>query len=185
MLRLRQLNLVSLVLDNRYSQWLPADPVFCLPVKRRFVRQNREIARANSLQSVRVKDLEAEVSRLLAENVSLREEVISLKQELESFQGSERVDAGVSCIKDKLEAKLAEISSIVTDLGTLPRRRPAAVPSRSLPDNPDQPVSPTDNHAMPAVRATRDPPFGSDLPVILEDKLYPRLSLECVITSWP
>ena len=149
-------------------------------MKRRFVRQNREIARANSVQSVRVKDLEAEVARLLAENVSLREEVIALKQELEKYQGSERVDAGVSCIKEKLEAKLAEISSIVTDLGTLPQRRPLAGASRTLSDSTAHPVSPTDLHAMPPARSTRNPPLESDLPAIQEDKLYPRLSLEYV-----
>ena len=149
-------------------------------MKRRFVRQNREIARANSLQSVRVKDLEAEVARLLAENVSLREEVIALQQELEKYQGSERLDVGVSCIKEKLEAKLAGISGIVMELGTLQQRHRPAGPSRSLLDATVHPVSPTDLHAMPPARSTRNPPLESDLPAIQEDKLYPRLSLEYV-----
>ena len=89
-------------------------------VKRRFVRQNREIARVNSIQSLRIRSLESEVSHLLSENVSLREQSISLSQEL--YEAAKMLKDGVGDIKAKLDSKLAELNSLVTDLGALPRR---------------------------------------------------------------
>lgn len=65
-------------------------------VKRRFVRQNREIARVNSIQSLRIRTLESDVSNLLAENVSLREQVIMLSQELERIESAKSLHDGVS-----------------------------------------------------------------------------------------
>lgn len=65
-------------------------------LKRRFVRQNREIARVNSIQSLRIRTLESDVSNLLAENVSLREQVIMLSQELERIESAKSLHDGVS-----------------------------------------------------------------------------------------
>jgi hypothetical protein len=65
-------------------------------VKRRFVRQNREIARVNSIQSLRIRTLESDVSNLLAENVSLREQVIMLSQELERVESAKSLHDGVT-----------------------------------------------------------------------------------------
>src|SRR5699024_2821540 len=77
-------------------------------VKRRFVRQNREIARVNSIQSLRIRSLESEVSHLLSENVSLREQSISLGQELERYEAAKMLHDSVHDIKAKLDGKLAE-----------------------------------------------------------------------------
>lgn len=145
-------------------------------MKRRFVRQNREIARANSIQSVRIRTLEADVAQLLAENVSLREEVISLNQELEKYQGSERIDNGIDSVKATLEAKLAEVSSIVSGLGNLRRRCPMTASSQPFRGTADRAASPNEFEGMPNVRPFADTAVGG-LPVILEDKCYPRLSL--------
>ena len=51
-------------------------------VKRRFIRQNRELAKNNSSQSLRIRSLEVEVSKLLADNLDLREHILGLENEL-------------------------------------------------------------------------------------------------------
>ncbi|KAI5303520.1 Karyopherin transporter [Ascosphaera pollenicola] len=92
-------------------------------LKRRFVRQNREIARANSIQSLRIRNLESENARLLSENCSLREEITSLNTKLEKFQPNKSIDDSVSDLKCKLEIKLKEMSDLVVGLGQIPKRR--------------------------------------------------------------
>ncbi|PYH64906.1 shugoshin family protein [Aspergillus vadensis CBS 113365] len=146
-------------------------------LKRRFVRQNREIARVNSIQSLRIRSLESEVSHLLSENVSLREQVISLSQELERFEAVRLLQHGVYDIKTRLDSKLAELNNLVADLGALPRTfysKRAENPRdssqhRALPDWKSKTSDDELNHGT-----------GEDgrLPVILEDKYYPRRTLE-------
>lgn len=94
-------------------------------VKRRFARQNREIARANSIQSLRIRSLEADVSRLHAENCSLRERIISLNHEHEKHQiaPSQRIDNEVMALKEKMETKVTELNSLIHSLGSLPQQR--------------------------------------------------------------
>jgi hypothetical protein len=77
-------------------------PRVSILVKRRFVRQNREIARVNSIQSLRIRTLESDVSNLLAENVSLREQVIMLSQELERFESAKSLHDGVTQVGEVL-----------------------------------------------------------------------------------
>ncbi|XRM41660.1 hypothetical protein ABZX51_004914 [Aspergillus tubingensis] len=146
-------------------------------LKRRFVRQNREIARVNSIQSLRIRSLESEVSHLLSENVSLREQVISLSQEVERFEAVRLLQHGVYDIKTRLDSKLAELNNLVADLGALPRTfysKCAENPRdssqhRALPDWKPKAADDELNHGKDE---------DGRLPVILEDKYYPRRTLE-------
>ncbi|PWY64712.1 hypothetical protein BO70DRAFT_366936 [Aspergillus heteromorphus CBS 117.55] len=155
-----------------------AEPIEAL--KRRFVRQNREIARVNSIQSLRIRSLESEVSHFLSENVSLREQVINLTREVERYEAVKSFKDEVHDIKAKLDNKLLEFNSLLTELGTLPLRlcnkfdeTPVLAeqkqPTQSILDWRSKPIncvtSPTNNEA-------------GRLPVILEGKLYPRKTLE-------
>ncbi|KAJ5740931.1 hypothetical protein N7493_000803 [Penicillium malachiteum] len=145
----------------------PAESIEAL--KRRFVRQNREIARVNSMQSLRIRSLESEVSHLLAENVSLRQEVINLTQETERLAAAKTLHSGIYDIKSRLDTKLAELNDLASELGMLPRKATKL-------DKPD--------HERPKVAESRPQPMdleGMDdgrLPAILEDKYYPRRTLE-------
>ncbi|KXG51666.1 uncharacterized protein PGRI_090590 [Penicillium griseofulvum] len=145
----------------------PAESIDAL--KRRFVRQNREIARVNSLQSLRIRSLESEVSHLLSENVSLRKQVINLTQETERLEAGKLLHNGIYDIKSKLDAKLAELSNLAADLGSLPRKV-GKLCDQQL-DRPKQAES------RPR---TEDMIGGEDgrLPAIIEDKYYPRQTLE-------
>ncbi|KAL4896341.1 hypothetical protein BDV59DRAFT_133069 [Aspergillus ambiguus] len=146
-------------------------------LKRRFVRQNREIARVNSIQSLRIRSLESEVSHLLAENVSLREQVITLGNELERFEAAKLLSDGVYDIKAKLDSKLAELNNIVSGLGALPRNFNKTISQDD--GNADRNLS---DHHSPALKpqpeSNQDTEDDGRLPVILEDKYYPRKTLE-------
>ncbi|KGO74555.1 Shugoshin, N-terminal [Penicillium italicum] len=146
----------------------PAESIDAL--KRRFVRQNREIARVNSLQSLRIRSLESEVSHLLSENVSLRKQVINLTQETERLEAGKMLHNGIYDIKSKLDAKIAELSSLAADLGSLPRKIGKLCDEQF--DRPKQ--------AAGSRPRAEDSMEGEDgrLPVIVEDKYYPRQTLE-------
>lgn len=150
-------------------------PVLLHLVKRRFVRQNREIARVNSMQSLRIRSLESEVSHLLSENVSLREQVITLNQEIERLEAAKLLSDGVYEIKSKLDAKLAELSHLTMDLGMLPRKVnklcQTAPPANPKTSDPDAHPRTTESDLNAGVDDGR-------LPAIMEDKYYPRRTLE-------
>ncbi|KAE8379476.1 hypothetical protein BDV26DRAFT_280331 [Aspergillus bertholletiae] len=146
-------------------------------LKRRFVRQNREIARVNSIQSLRIRSLESEVSHLLSENVSLRERVITLSQEIERFEAAKLLRDGVYDIKARLDDKLAELGGLVADLGALPRKfnKPAGGITESVPH--ERP-SLDSRHDIAEIEAYTTLEQDGRLPVIQEDKYYPRKTLE-------
>ena len=149
------------------------------PVKRRFIRQNREIAQINSIQSLRIRGLEAEASSLLTENVSLREQVISLSREIDRLEAAKAFQLGVHDIKTRLDAKLAELSSLVTDLGALPRKFQKSYDERSKPANPPEPLRRSSDLRHRKTNAESQlSDYDGRLPVILEDKYYPRETLE-------
>ncbi|KAI9038524.1 shugoshin family protein [Aspergillus affinis] len=81
------------------------------------------MARLNeSTTSVESLETQSEVSHLLAENVSLREQTIALGQEMERYEAAKSLHDGVYDIKNKLENKLTELNNLVIGLGTLPRQ---------------------------------------------------------------
>lgn len=142
------------------------------------MRQNREIARVNSIQSLRIRSLESEVSHLLAENVSLREQVIALGNELERFEAAKLLSDGVYDIKAKLDTKLAELNNIVSNLGALPRNF-----NKTISQNDGGAAQNVSTQHSPALKpqvpdSNQDIEEDGRLPVILEDKYYPRKTLE-------
>lgn len=80
-------------------------------VKRRFIRQNRELAKHNSTQSLKIRGLEGEVSKLLAQNLELRERNLDLEHRLEKGEGKQ--NGGVM---RELKRKLEELSGLVQGL---------------------------------------------------------------------
>ncbi|TKA54722.1 hypothetical protein B0A49_09719 [Cryomyces minteri] len=141
-------------------------------VKRRFVRQNRELAKNNSTQSLRIRALEAETSRLLAENISLREQIIHLQSELESNQDAS-IAKTVSTVKTQLEERLQEIGGLIAELG-ISQNPPSKAnrKSRSAQRSPDQ----KEWKNKPSLAETTC--SEGRLPTITEDKHYPRRTLE-------
>lgn len=122
------------------------------------------------------------MSHLLSENVSLREQTISLSQEIERYEAAKKLHDGVFDIKAKLESKLAELNSLVTDLGALPRKCGKLYDDSA--ESTEQKYSRLSNLDMR--RAATDSEYNvaleedGKLPVIPEDKCYPRKTLEYV-----
>jgi hypothetical protein len=143
-------------------------------VKRRFLRQNRELAKINSQQSVRIRNLETEGSRLLAENLSLREQVLQLQNTLES-NASRPSFENIEAVKGRLETKLQEFVSLVAELGDLkkvderPRCKSQTAATRRSPDERQW----RSGLGLQEVE-------NAMLPTIAEDKFYPRRTMEYV-----
>jgi hypothetical protein len=117
---------------------------------------------------------------LLAENVSLREQVIMLSQELERVESAKSLHDGVYDIKTRLDDKLAELGNLVNELGTLPRRLGKSCDDRLGTGGLGQ-------LKLSRSKSTYRKPDPENnlickgqggLPVILEDKCYPRKTLE-------
>ncbi|KAF8421946.1 hypothetical protein EV426DRAFT_178601 [Tirmania nivea] len=90
-------------------------------LKKRYIRQNREIARANSAQSIRIRTLEAEAAQLLEENIALREQVIRLTVELDRRNHSTEILSNVSATKRELQRKVQEMVKLIGGLSALPQ----------------------------------------------------------------
>jgi hypothetical protein len=88
-------------------------------VRRKFLRQNRDIARHNSTQSLKIRALENECARLLSENLKLQSDVLRLKSELEGSHVHRVADHALQ-IKEKMEAQLIEWGTMLASLGHEP-----------------------------------------------------------------
>lgn len=136
------------------------------------------------MQSLRIRSLESEVSHLLAENVSLREQVINLTQEIERLEAAKLLHNGVYEIKGRLDVKLAELNSLVADLGALPRKAGRLDGEESEQSNRPKATAPNSKPRMTDSEYHAEVDDGK-LPAILEDKYYPRRTLEYVPVSLP
>ncbi|KAF2794354.1 hypothetical protein K505DRAFT_374714 [Melanomma pulvis-pyrius CBS 109.77] len=140
-------------------------------VKRRFLRQNRELAKTNSQQSIRIRSLENDASRLLAENLSLREQVLHLQNALET-QSNRPSFENIDAVKDRLEAKIQELGGLVAELGqlhkidTLPRCKSQTAATRRSPDE----------RQWRSGLGLQDVQ-NAMMPTIAEDKYFPRRTM--------
>jgi hypothetical protein len=137
------------------------------------MRQNRDLARINSTQSVRIRNLENEVSNLLADNLALREELSHVKLEVEGGKAQQIVDHTAG-IKTQLEERLQEITALISNLGNAPRqKRTSGCKGRIS-------ISQNEQQTAPRKRIS-DVDQEGRLPAIMEHKLYPRRTLEYVL----
>lgn len=140
-------------------------------VKRRFVRQNRELVKSNSAQSLRIRSLELDVARLLSENLSLREKVLHLQSE--AHKARVRVaDDAIDTLKSGLQQKLEELSGLINGLSDLKDIRTDTVQHDATAGMaaPEQQWK----ERVPLMAAMRE----HQMPTIVENKSYPRISLE-------
>lgn len=147
-------------------------------MKRKFMRQNRDIARANSTQSLRIRNLENEVSRLLAQNLELNEQIIRLHNEIATGKAQRKADHA-EVVKSQLEAKVLEIGALIASLEYEPPRKKTTsqggTTTKASPASPDQKTWKNMCSLSEAVAAQE-----GRLPPILENKSYPRRTLEYV-----
>ncbi|KAF2149481.1 hypothetical protein K461DRAFT_323969 [Myriangium duriaei CBS 260.36] len=133
-------------------------------LKRRFVRQNRDLARINTSQSLRIRSLEIEQSRLQTENLCLREEVLRLQNRLSDTLNDAQLP-DLARVKNALEQQLAALGGVVAELGRF--KRPEI---EKLPADPS-----TWRPTVPNLHLAGG--LEPRMPSILEDKSYPRRTL--------
>ncbi|KAL6247476.1 hypothetical protein RBB50_005822 [Rhinocladiella similis] len=158
----------------------PAPPTESIDaLKRRFIRQNREIARVNSTQSLRIRNLETEISRLVADNVSLREQAIAAKAEADRWRRVNFVSQDIMDMKDRLQNKVSEMAMLLVEMSDLPEKaaRKTKRKSRSQVESLAEHEWKYRQSIREAAALERDMQENR-LPVIMEDKQYPRRTLE-------
>lgn len=138
--------------------------------------------RVNSTQSIRIRNLESEVSRLLSENVSLREQIIKLHYEAEKSIELAAFDS-VNTVKGKLEAKLSELGQLVQELGNVQKNVASQRKHRRRSISRNSPKRSPDQRNWKNTLTLSEVTGGADgrLPPIFEDKYFPRRTMECVI----
>lgn len=152
----------------------------CSPaVRRKFLRQNRDIAKINSDQSQKIRRLENDCARLLSENLDLRGQILRLEKQIEDSNGRRIADHALE-VKANLEAQLSEFAALLGSLGEEPpskrhssEERILAKPRRSIARSPPQ-------------RRRRDTSVDLDalaeqegrLPPIYENKQYARATMK-------
>ncbi|KAK9371368.1 hypothetical protein V1509DRAFT_614451 [Lipomyces kononenkoae] len=77
-------------------------------VKRRFLRQNRELARVNSSHSTRIGNLESKIASLISENLELRQQVIAIEHSREKW-----IARACSDVRMKIQRKVREIEELL------------------------------------------------------------------------
>lgn len=142
------------------------------------MRQNRDIARANSTQSLRIRNLENETSRLLAENLGLREQILRLKSELENNRAQQIVE-NTRITKSQLEEKLLELGALISGLGDEPSRKLSPQVTKQARESLSRSPGQRDWKNMYTMSEVVGGLDGR-LPPIMENKSYPRTTLEYV-----
>ncbi|KAI1428027.1 hypothetical protein F5Y12DRAFT_103261 [Xylaria sp. FL1777] len=152
-------------------------------LRRKFLRQNRDIARINSSQSLKIRNLESEYTRLLSENLQLRSEVFQLRTELEGSH-AHRVANHALQIKEKMEAQLVEWGDMLAGLGhePLPRNRsPRALKKPRIQRNSIGRNQVSDWRRRETMGSMEDLEAAAlqegRLPPLWENKTYPRETL--------
>ncbi|KAH9827062.1 Shugoshin C terminus [Teratosphaeria destructans] len=200
---------VRLSRHTHHTTYAPTARSYSGEARRRFIRQNRELAKANFSQSLRIRSLELEVSRLLSDNLRIRNlelevsrllsdnlrirnlelevsrllsDNLELREKafrLESDLRPEKRDLGqakrqvsghvVQRIKQELQAKLAELSRLVSGLDDPARPQDGEI--AQMPSERPPPGGPQDG--VPAKMPYERPPLDGQY----EDKHYPSRTL--------
>ncbi|KAG8160109.1 hypothetical protein KVR01_009645 [Diaporthe batatas] len=152
-------------------------------LRKKFLRQNRDIARVNSAQSLRIRSLESECGRLLSDNLTLNGRILELERDLEECREAQRIADHALEIKARMEAQLEEWSAMLGGLGV---ERAAKRHARSSPGGTTVARKRTSMDRSPAAKQRpRDSRSSADmaalhegrLPPIQENTTYPRRTM--------
>jgi hypothetical protein len=150
-------------------------------VRRKFLRQNRDIAKINSDQSQKIRRLENDCARLLSENLDLRGQILRLEKQIEDNSARRIADHALE-VKAKLEVQLSEFTALLGSLGVEPPAKRRSSGDRIL-------LKSRQSMARsPPQRRRRGTSIDSEalaemegrLPPIYENKTYPRATMRYV-----
>ncbi|KAG6026169.1 hypothetical protein E4U41_001327 [Claviceps citrina] len=88
-------------------------------LRKKMLRQNRDLAKSNNVRALRIRELESECAMMLSENLELRGRILELETQVENNEARRIADHALA-IKAKLEAQLSEWASLLSGLGLEP-----------------------------------------------------------------
>ncbi|KAK2682429.1 hypothetical protein RAB80_000375 [Fusarium oxysporum f. sp. vasinfectum] len=146
----------------------------CDLVRKKLLRQNRDLAKSNNIRALRIRELENDCACMLSENLELRGRIIELEKELED-NDTRRIADHALAIKAKLESQLTEWGTLLAGLGLEPpMKRHSPRPRKSTKPR----VSFSSARPSPSQRRLRDMAREiEELGHISETKSYPRQSM--------
>ncbi|KPM43337.1 hypothetical protein AK830_g3215 [Neonectria ditissima] len=144
-------------------------------VRKKLMRQNRDLAKSNNVRALRIRELENDCACMLSENLELRGRILELERELENNDTSRIADHALA-IKEKLESQLTEWGALLAGLGVEPptKRHSPQARRTSKPR-----LSFSSQRPSPSQRRLRDIARDiEELGHISETKSYPRMSMD-------
>lgn len=144
-------------------------------VRKKLLRQNRDLAKSNNIRALRIRELENECACMLSENLELRGRILELEKEVED-NDSRRIADHALAIKDKLESQLTEWGILLAGLGLEP---PMKRHSPRIRKSAKSRLSFSSARPSPSQRRLRDIAKDiEELGSIAENKSYPRRSMK-------
>lgn len=83
-------------------------------LRKKMLRQNRELAKTNNIRALNIRDLENEVDRALSENLKLRARIAELEKQAQAHESRQSNSMN---IRKALESQLAEWCTLLGGLG--------------------------------------------------------------------
>ena len=123
-----------------------------LLVRRKMMRQNRDLAKLNNIRALRIRELENECACMLSENLELRGRILDLEKKAEDSD-ARRIADHAMVIKEQLESQLTEWATVLSGLGLEP---PPKRHSPHIGKPPKQRLSFAANRPSPSQRRLRD-----------------------------
>jgi len=146
-----------------------------LPVRKKFLRQNRDLAKSNNIRALRIRELENECACMLSENLELRGRILELEKQVED-NDSRRIADHALAIKHKLESQLTEWGTLLAGLGLEP---PMKKHSPRVRKTARSRMSFSGSRPSPSQRRLREVARDiEELGHIAEAKSYPRKSMK-------
>ncbi|KAL7799876.1 hypothetical protein V8C37DRAFT_365816 [Trichoderma ceciliae] len=151
---------------------VPAESLETL--RKKMLRQNRELAKTNNIRALRIRELENECACMLSENLELRGRILELENQVEDNEARRIADHAMA-IKARLESQLTEWGTLIAELGLEP---PAKRHSPMIRRRSKQTASFSASRPSPSQRRLREIARDvEELGHISENKSYPRRSL--------
>ncbi|PTB63805.1 hypothetical protein BBK36DRAFT_1125107 [Trichoderma citrinoviride] len=143
-------------------------------LRKKMLRQNRELAKTNNIRALRIRELENECACMLSENLELRSRILELEKQVEDNEARRIADHAMA-IKAKLESQLTEWGTLIAGLGLEP---PAKRHSPMIKRRAKQTMSFSASRPSPSQRRLRDIARDiEELGPIAEARSNPRRSM--------
>lgn len=147
-----RLSFLTPPLPERHQLLVHTDLAFAPAVRKKMLRQNRDLAKSNNIRALRIRQLENECACMLSENLELRGRILELEKQVEDNDARRIADHALA-VKLKLESQLTEWATLLSSLGLEPpSKRHSPRIQRPL----KQRMSFTPNRPSPSQRRLRD-----------------------------